>query len=208
MRRPLLLLVLALGLVGLVPTVPASGASADATSDPAGVWPLDPEPEVVAGFDPPADRYGAGHRGVDLAGAAGQAVRTALAGEVTFAGRLAGKGVVTVTHGDTRTTYEPVTASVTVGDAVGAGDVIGTLEPFASHCAPRTCLHWGWLRGEEYLDPLRLVGGGPVRLVPLEGLPAGVARSHPYAAWSPLATADTPGAALLRALDAVRRTWR
>ena len=37
----------------------------------------------------------------------------------------------------------------------------------ARHCLPRACLHWGWLRGETYLDPLRLVGGGPVRLLPL-----------------------------------------
>jgi hypothetical protein len=54
------------------------------------------------------------------------------------------------------------------GDRVAAGDVIGALELLGSHCFPTACLHWGWLRGETYLDPLRLVGDpGPVRLLPL-----------------------------------------
>jgi murein DD-endopeptidase MepM/ murein hydrolase activator NlpD len=141
--------------------------SAASSSDPMGEWPLRPEPEVVHGFDPPADPWGAGHRGVDLAGRAGQRVRAALAGRVTFAGRLAGRGVVTVAHGETRTTYEPVSPLVPVGARVEAGQPIGRLELPLGHCFPAACLHWGWLRGDTYLDPLRLVGAGPVRLLPL-----------------------------------------
>lgn len=147
---------------------------AQAETDPVGVWPLEPRPEVVKDFDPPDTPYGSGHRGVDLAGSPAQVVRTALPGRVSFAGRLAGRGVVTVSHGDTRTTYEPVSATVDVGDVVSAGQPIGTLELAGSHCFPSACLHWGWLRGEVYLDPLRLVGGGPVRLLPLwRDLPMG-----------------------------------
>ena len=151
--------------------------------DPVGVWPLVPEPEVVRGFDPPDDPWGAGHRGVDLLGSPGQAVRSALPGTVTWAGVLAGRGVVVVDHGPTRTTYEPVDATVAVGDRVGAGDRIGRLSPVGSHCLPRSCLHWGWIDGETYLDPLRLVGFGPVRLLPLwRDEPVTV----PYARWTPL----------------------
>ncbi len=145
-------------------------ALGEPASDPVGVWPLQPEPEVVAGFDPPDSPYAAGHRGVDLAGAVGQVVRAALAGRITYAGSLAGRGVVVVDHGATRTTYEPVTASVSLGDRVARGDPIGTLQLGGSHCFPRACLHWGWIEGETYLDPLRLVGLGPVRLLPLWGL--------------------------------------
>jgi murein DD-endopeptidase MepM/ murein hydrolase activator NlpD len=136
-------------------------------TDPVGVWPLQPEPAVVRGFDPPDSPYGAGHRGVDLLGEPGQAVQTALAGTVTYAGLLAGRGVVVVSHGSTRTTYEPVTASVSVGAPVAPGDQIGTLGLSGSHCFPRACLHWGWIAGDTYLDPLRLVGAAPVRLLPL-----------------------------------------
>lgn len=136
-------------------------------SVPVGVWPLQPVPEVVALFDPPEDPYGRGHRGVDLLGTPGQPVRAALPGTVTFAGPLAGVGVVVVDHGPTRTTYQPVAASVPLGTTVAAGAVIGTLVLPRSHCFPRACLHWGWIEGETYLDPLLLVGAGPVRLLPL-----------------------------------------
>lgn len=137
------------------------------SADPVGVWPLDPEPAVVRAFDPPDSPYGAGHRGVDLLGAPGQTVRSALPGTVTYAGLLAGRGVVVVAHGPTRTTYQPVTASVAVGEVVDRGGPIGSLALSGSHCFPRACLHWGWIAGETYLDPLRLVGAGPVRLLPL-----------------------------------------
>ncbi len=141
----------------------------------AGVWPLDPRPVVAAGFDPPDRAWGAGHRGVDLLGSAGQGVRTSLPGTVTFAAALAGRGVVVVDHGPVRTTYEPVRSSVHVGDLVGRGQRLGSLQRLSSHCFPRTCLHWGLIRDDTYLDPLTLVGAGPVRLLPLDevGQPPG-----------------------------------
>lgn len=157
---------LVLLLVAAVVSLTASAATADV--DPVGSWPLSPEPAVIGDFDPPASPYGAGHRGVDLAGSVGQVVHAALAGRVSYAGRLAGRGVVVVVHGTTRTTYEPVDASVPVGATVAQGAPIGALELPGSHCFPRACLHWGWIEGADtYLDPLRLVGAGPVRLLPL-----------------------------------------
>lgn len=174
---PGLLGVLAL-LVVLAPAPAASAAPFDVPAPASGVWPLRPRPEVARYFDPPDVLWGAGHRGVDLVGSIGQPVRTALAGQVVFAGRIAGRGVVVVSHGATRTTYEPVTAIVPVGTPVATGQVIGTLEWFGSHCAPRACLHWGLKDGDRYLDPLTLVGGPkPVRLLPLGGLALATPRS-------------------------------
>lgn len=156
---------------------------------PVGVWPLMPVPAVLAGFDPPDQPWDSGHRGVDLAGIAGQVVRAALAGTVRYAGRLAGRGVVVVDHGDTRTTYEPVLADVEVGAPVAAGQPIGTLDVTGGHCLPRACLHWGWLRGDLYLDPLDLVGTATVRLLPLwrdtPSVPGGLP-ALPLAGWLPL----------------------
>jgi murein DD-endopeptidase MepM/ murein hydrolase activator NlpD len=184
--------VTALGLVLALIALP--GARAE---DPVGEWPLRPEPTVVAPFDAPATPYAAGHRGVDLLGDVGQQVLAALPGTVSHAAPLAGRGVVVVTHGATRTTYQPVTASVEVGDLVAAGDPIGRLEVGGSHCLPRACLHWGWIEGETYLDPLRLVGAGPIRLLPLwRDMPASAPPSElstvspalrsAYASWRPL----------------------
>lgn len=157
----------------LVLLLPALPAAAEEPALPDAVWPLDPQPEVASGFDPPETTWGAGHRGVDLRGSVAQQVRAAAAGTITFAGTLAGRGVVTVDHGGLRTTYEPVDAGVSMGDHVDAGDPIGRLQLPLSHCFPAACLHWGLLRGETYLDPLQLVGAGPVRLLPLDGFPSG-----------------------------------
>ena len=163
-----LLVVVAGVLAALVSLARPSGAAGVPVAPvPAGVWPLQPEPRVVRAFDPPASPWGVGHRGVDLGGTVGQVVHTALAGRVTFAARLAGRGVVVVDHGATRTTYEPVAASVRVGDVLARGQPVGTLELARSHCLPQACLHWGWRRGSVYLDPLLLVGGGRVVLLPL-----------------------------------------
>lgn len=133
-------------------------------------WPLQPRPEVVRGFEPPPKRWLPGHRGVDLLGTPGQPVLAPVAGTVTYAGALGGRGVVVLSHGATRTTYEPVRASVRIGAAVPAGAPIGRLSAAGSHCVPRACLHWGLIRGTEYLDPLSLAGGAPVRLLPLAGV--------------------------------------
>jgi murein DD-endopeptidase MepM/ murein hydrolase activator NlpD len=158
--------VLILFLLGSLLLALAVAPSTRAVAGTTWVWPLDPQPVVLAGFDPPDDRWGSGHRGVDLAGYAGQSVRSAGDGVVSFAGMLGGRGVVAVTHGALRTTYLPVDADVSVGQRVEAGDVIGTLGVVGGHCLPRICLHWGLLRGSTYLNPLTLVGAGPIRLLP------------------------------------------
>jgi murein DD-endopeptidase MepM/ murein hydrolase activator NlpD len=151
------------------PSAGSARPSAGSAPSPAGgaVWPLRPRPEVVTGFSPPADPWGAGHRGADLLGDPGQQVRSAQAGTVSYVGTIAGVGIVVVRHGTTRSTYQPVSATVHVGEQVTAGQSLGTLELFGSHCFPRACLHWGLLEGEVYLDPLDLVGAAPVRLLPL-----------------------------------------
>jgi murein DD-endopeptidase MepM/ murein hydrolase activator NlpD len=123
---------------------------------------------VVRRFDQPDQPWLAGHRGVDLAASVGQVVQSPAAGTVTYAGRIAGRGVLVVTHpGGLRTTLEPVSTTVTVGSAVAAADPVGIVSAEPSHCAPATCVHWGVLRGPTYLDPLTFVGRGRVVLLPL-----------------------------------------
>ncbi|GHH52165.1 hypothetical protein HNQ79_004874 [Streptomyces candidus] len=154
---------------------------ADAPRGPERAWPVGVRPSVVRGWEPPPSPYAAGHRGVDLAAAAGAEVRAAAPGRVSFAGRVAGRGVLSVTLTATgepplRTTYEPVRALVAEGTVVTAGQVVAVLEPGAYHCPATGCLHWGLLRGAEYLDPLSLLPAGllhrgPPRLLPVFGVP-------------------------------------
>ncbi|MEU2926473.1 M23 family metallopeptidase [Streptomyces sp. NPDC007251] len=141
------------------------------------VWPVGAHPLVLRGFEPPATPYGPGHRGVDLSAPAGSPVRAVAPGRVSFAGRVAGREVVSVdlTGTDLRTTYEPVTPSVHKGDEVRAGEAVGAVQPAGSHC-PTACVHWGLLRGKTYLNPLSLLPPwllhrGPPRLLPVLGVP-------------------------------------
>lgn len=148
-------------MAGLWWPIPAAGADH-------WVWPLSPRPIVVNGFDAPDPDWQAGHRGVDLAGTLGESVLAIGAGRVTYAGSVAGVDVVVVRHGVLRSTYEPVLATVSVGDHVFAGEPIGDLELFGSHCLPDACLHLGVKNGSRYLDPLSLFGPRQVRLLPLQ----------------------------------------
>ncbi|AQS67304.1 murein hydrolase activator EnvC [Streptomyces pactum] len=142
-------------------------------------WPVGTRPAVLRGWGPPATPYGPGHRGVDLAAVGGAPVRAVAPGRVSFAGQVAGRGVVSLELAGTgdpplRTTYEPVAVSVKKGAEVAAGEVLGTVEPTGSHCTG--CLHWGLLRGDVYLNPLSvlpawLLDGGPSRLLPVLGVP-------------------------------------
>ncbi|MEU3450676.1 M23 family metallopeptidase [Streptomyces thermolilacinus] len=185
----LLLLVAALAYPAA--TAPARLGAANAASAPSppapdsglpvegAVWPVGPPRAVVVrGWEPPVSAYGRGHRGVDLAAPPGTRVRAAAGGRVTFAGAVAGRGVLVVTLPappgavPVRITYEPVRAEVEAGAEVVAGQVVAVTAPdTASHCAG-TCLHWGLRRGEIYLDPLsllppRLLDRPPSRLLPV-----------------------------------------
>jgi murein DD-endopeptidase MepM/ murein hydrolase activator NlpD len=132
---------------------------------------VDPPSGVERLFDPPEQEWGAGHRGVDLVAPAGASILSPGPGVVTFAGQVARRGVVVVTHPDgLRTSLEPVTATVTAGTAVAAGTAIGVVEGAGgttpNHCAPRSCVHWGVRRGERYIDPLSLLDRPPIVLLP------------------------------------------
>jgi murein DD-endopeptidase MepM/ murein hydrolase activator NlpD len=130
-------------------------------------WPLPGEPTVTRPFDPPPAPWTAGHRGVDLAGTQGGPVLAAGAGEVAFAGMVAGRPVVSVQHdGGLRTTYEPVQPTVAAGQVVARGSPLGSLVPGHTDCPVQACLHWGLRRGDTYLDPLLLLRPPRVRLLP------------------------------------------
>lgn len=160
------------------------GGTEDGTEDGTGSgarsWPLTGRPTVLRGWEPPAGPYGPGHRGVDLAAGPGARVLAAADGRVSFAGRVAGRGVVAVEVAGSgspplRTTYEPVRALVEEGASARAGQPVGVLEEGPFHC-DEGCLHWGLRRGDAYLDPLSLLPPsllrkGPSRLLPVFGVP-------------------------------------
>ncbi|SCL46641.1 Murein DD-endopeptidase MepM and murein hydrolase activator NlpD, contain LysM domain [Micromonospora eburnea] len=157
-----------------------AAAAAAVEPQPRFGWPLAGTPRPARRFDPPPQPWLPGHRGVDLAATPGVEVRAAGTGIVLFAGLVAGRPVMTIGHADgLRTTYEPVRPGLPVGAQVTAGTPIGVLLAGHPGCLTEACLHWGLRRGEEYLDPLTLLGLGAVRLLPLD-VPA-VDAAQPWA---------------------------
>lgn len=189
-RAPRLVALTALSLATAAPAGAGSGPAGDATvttgaveavagapdarhpgaGAPAYRVPLDGPTRVVNAFDPPPAPWLAGHRGVDLAASRGTVVLAPGDGVVTFAGPVAGRGVVSVQHPDgLRSSVEPVDPAVAVGAHVRAGDPLGAVVGDA-HGRVRAdpVVHWGVRDGETYVDPWDLLPGhGPVVLLPV-----------------------------------------
>lgn len=143
-----------------VPTPPTAGTSSSA------LWPPAVAPvggRVLRRFERPVTPYGPGHRGVDLAARRGEVVRASLAGTVAFAGAVGGVVWVTVAHGGwLNTTYSGLDPVVAVGDRVTVGSALGRATDGAR-------VDWGARHRGAYIDPLGLLGGWRVQLVPVDG---------------------------------------
>ncbi|MBG6180655.1 murein hydrolase activator EnvC family protein [Arthrobacter sp. CAN_A1] len=148
-------------------------------AEPSWTWPLSPTPRVLRHFEPPAQRWLPGHRGVDLAATGTVDIRSPAQGRVVFTGWVVDRPVVTVDHGGGLiSSFEPVVAGLKRGDLVQAGQPVGTLAPEpqasepgvpGSHCSS-TCLHWGVRRDGDYVNPLDFVlDRRPSILLPLHG---------------------------------------
>lgn len=196
---------LALLVLPLLATLPA-------TAQPVAAYEPPVPGAVLRSFAEPEEAYGPGHRGVDLVAGPGDPVRTAAAGEVTFAGTVAGRRWVTVRHRDgIRTSYGALDqVSVRAGRTVARGATIGTAR--GSHgddlLRPEPGLHWSARRGSTYLDPLTLLDA-PLPRPTLVGEGGWVGTDHvvePYAPYegggrfgllaTPSPTAERPGYAL------------
>lgn len=101
-------------------------------------------------FRPPANPWEPGNRGLDFATTPGSLIHAAQAGDVTFAGAIAGEKYVTVLHLDgLRTSYSYlVDVAVVKGDQVISGQVLGVSGDL---------FHLGLRRGDEYLDPASIL---------------------------------------------------
>lgn len=158
--------ILAFILVSLSAGLPSASGMTHSYMSPRDNWlpPVNPPLSLIKGFDPPSERWLAGHRGVDLQSSKGTIVRAPGDGQVHFVGRIVDRHVLSISHGDLRTTYEPVESEMVVGQIVVKGQEIGRVAD-GGHCHS-TCLHWGLIRGDEYLDPLALLKTEPPILKP------------------------------------------
>ncbi|WP_214467275.1 murein hydrolase activator EnvC family protein [Microbacterium flavescens] len=163
-RRTVALLIIVLAvLAGAAPAAAGAGetqASGGAELDGRSwSWPLTAF-RLDRPFQAPAHAYGAGHRGIDLRPLDAGAVRAPAPGTVAFSGPVAGRGILTIDHGDGLvTTLEPVDTSLRAGAMLRAGDPVGTIG-LGGHTEPGA-LHFGVRLHGEYVNPLLLLGGVP-----------------------------------------------
>jgi hypothetical protein len=174
-----LLVIGVVALAGLVPSAPAA----------AWTWPADGA--VLRPFGLGADPYAGGqHRGIDVAGVEGAAIRAPASGTVTFAGSLPtyGRGMTIQTESGYLVTLVHLGAlEVEKGAVVAEGAAVGTMgwSGTPEHEVPS--VHLGIRRAGEaevYVDPLGLL---PPRTAP------GPAPPDPAPAPAPIAPpAPTP----------------
>lgn len=146
-------------------------------------------PRVVHPFEKPAQRWSAGHRGVDLAVPENDRhVYAPAPGKVVFSGTVVNRKVLVLAHPDgRRSTFEPMDEALPVGTTVAAGEVIGTVAVTAGGNGERpyrrcttVCLYWGVRQGgtrgdgsgktAEYINPMSLLGSKePSILLPVPG---------------------------------------
>ena len=146
-------------------------------------------PRVVHPFEKPAQRWSAGHRGVDLAVPENdRRVYAPAPGKVVFSGTVVNRKVLVIAHPDgRRSTFEPMDEPLPVGTPVAAGEVIGTVAVTAGGTSERpyrrcitVCLYWGVRQGgargdgsgktAEYINPMSLLGSKePSILLPVPG---------------------------------------
>lgn len=124
---------------------------------------------VTGPYASPPHPYASGHRGIDLRASPGASVAAPSFGTVSFAGNVAGRGVISV-RVDERTvvSIEPVVSELGEGDDVRSGDVLGTVGT-GGHCVgddgTAECIHLGVRVDGAYVNPLRYFFGRP-RLLP------------------------------------------
>lgn len=146
-------------------------------------------PRVIHTFEKPAQRWSAGHRGVDLRVPENdRRVYAPAPGKVVFSGTVVNRKVLVIAHPDgRRSTFEPMDEALPVGTTVAAGEVIGTVAVTAGGTSERpyrrcttACLYWGVRQGgargdgsgkdAEYINPMSLLGSKePSILLPVPG---------------------------------------
>ncbi|MCF8528649.1 MAG: M23 family metallopeptidase [Aquiluna sp.] len=112
-------------------------------------------------YKAPPTKYAAGHRGIDIKLAPGEAISAPADGKISFAGLVVDRDVVSITTNfGYLASFEPACATLDAGERVSRGQVI------ARHCEPKpeykyhcdSCVHFSARNLFGYLSPMYLLG--------------------------------------------------
>lgn len=122
-------------------------------------WPVNGPHPLARPYLAPPTPYAAGHRGIDIRANEGTEVLAPDDGVVHFVGIVVDRPVLSIAHGGgVLSSFEPVSSTLSAGDSVVRGEVIGTLLP--GHCE-MPCVHVGARIDGDYVNPLLFLGGVP-----------------------------------------------
>jgi murein DD-endopeptidase MepM/ murein hydrolase activator NlpD len=157
--------------VSLIVMALVGAIAGPASSSGTWVWPV--TGPVIRAFDPPDSPYGSGHRGIDIAAAAGSVVLAPADGRVAFAGPVGGRLFLTLDHGGGLESTFSWVASLDVrrGELVTAGQPVArTGGGHTGDVVPN--LHLGVKLDDAYVDPLAYLSpldvSALIRLAPLD----------------------------------------
>ncbi|MFM1751557.1 MAG: hypothetical protein RL119_519 [Actinomycetota bacterium] len=155
-------------------SIPVSVVESTPPRSTAAICLLAPVPGKIVGyFQAPGCPYCAGRRAIDFAVVAGDVVRSPVAGQVSFAGTVAGTGYVTVVPSGAPSYLVTVggvgKSELVPGNNVLAGAAIGTAEQ--SGLIPLTLRRVLSSGLKTYLDPEQYLAQWRVRarLIPIDG---------------------------------------
>src|SRR5689334_2757878 len=150
-----------------------TGLAALVLAPAAGAWSWPVSGSVLRPFTLGDDPYlGGQHRGIDVAGSAGEAVRAPHGGVVAFAAAIPTSGLsVTIRTDDgySVTLTHLGAISVKRNATVAEGDRVGTVGPSGTAEWPRPYVHLGIRTDSDpngYLDPLRFLPARPATPAP------------------------------------------
>jgi len=160
------------GVLAILLIVVPLGSAAAQQRPASEAWLITPVDHAISRhFEAPSSAYGPGHRGIDFGVAEGTLVRSAAAGTVKFAGLVAGRWAVTVTHAaGLETTYSMLAeVRVSTGQEVARGRFVGVSG--SAHSGQGSGLHFGVKLDGGYVDPVLFLGpldlSAAVHLAPL-----------------------------------------
>lgn len=120
--------------------------------------------EVTNPFAAPAQPWLSGHRGLDLRASEGDAVLAPQTAVISFAGKVAGKDVVSLRSGNWLHSFEPATTDKAPGELVEQSLPFAVVGGNSDHCETQ-CLHWGVRdAANEYRNPETLLRAGRIAL--------------------------------------------
>lgn len=130
------------------------------------VWPLETQVQIEKPFQMFEYPWMGGHTGIDVKAFEGELIRSPSVGKVWFAGKVAGREVLTLEIDNFLLSFDSASALVSTGEVVVAGQIVAKVT--TNHCGSE-CMHIGLRVSGQYMNPLLLFRDIPYSVIHSRG---------------------------------------